>query len=38
MRKGAKASDVEEGKGEDYLRCNNLFRVCQMHERLSEDA
>ena len=30
-------AEVKEGRGEEELRCNSLFIVCQRHRGLSED-
>jgi len=30
-------AEVQVGRGEEELRCNSLFIVCQRRRRLSED-
>ena len=33
----SEVTQVEEGKGDEDLRCNNLFTVCQRRRRFSDD-
>jgi len=33
----SKVTEVEEGKGDENLRCSNLFTVCQRRQGFSDE-